>query len=656
MGVVLPELRHRRWKTGILITATMVISVLALLLLLAFAQKQTRNSASEQRPRRVAETNESVAGSTRKVAAGGDLQQALNAAKCGDTIVLEAGATYTPKGDSFVLPQKPSCTGSDSDYITIQTSKLEEIAAPGQRIDPAAHAAAMPKLVGQSGSFVIIAKPGAHHFKFVGIEITTNGSGFTPDLINLGSYFTREQRLATNHFVFDRMFIHAPETTSTNLFPNTVERSVGRGAALAVADVTLSNSYVAGFCGRYPKGSSAAGQNIDSYGVYSDAGPGPIRIVNNYIEAQFNNVFIGGAGMPTTNTATISNPSSTSATFSNVANLEVGDLVAVSYSACTPAVGPNGYAKPWQTGKVTAITGNKVSFTVVKGQNSCDAGVPDTGGIARWKGDLIHDVEIRHNTLNKPDVWNAFSNPKAWIEIKLVKNLVIDGNDMYSGVGTNIALTVRNQDGSSPWSTIEDVTVTNNRMRGYKWGFGLLMSDNEQPSMSGGNLLIRNNLFYEPRPAPNSAVNFLQLVGGHDIRIEHNTLVQPGSPIVSDSPTPGFVFRDNIVANYQYGMQCTVPPNSLSACWPGLVMKGNVIIDTRWDKGDGPLSNRYPVSNFYVNSLQDVGFVDPANGNFQLAPNSKLRGRASDGGDPGCDIPALMAALNGKQNLASGVK
>src|SRR5262249_49565190 len=150
----------------------------------------------------------------------------------------------------------------------------------------------------------------------------------------------------------------------------------GRGIAASVADVWIINSYIAGFAGKYPSATSNAGQNIDSYGVYSDAGPGPLRINNNYIEAQFNNVFIGGAGMTTTNTATVTNPTLTSATLSNVNNLAVGELVAFSYSSCTTANTGNPYAKPWQTGKVTSVVGNTIFFTVVLGQNSCAPGIP----------------------------------------------------------------------------------------------------------------------------------------------------------------------------------------------------------------------------------------------------------------------------------------
>lgn len=628
-----------------IIVGALAVLIITALMFLGFSQKR-QNDSDLTRPRRASDPVASTSPGTINVPSGGDFQRALDNAKCGDTIILQAGAQYGPKGESFVLPAKGACTGTDADYITIRTSNLQGIAAPGQRLDPARHAAAMPKLINSKGQFVMVVAKGAHHYKFVGIEFTTTGPLYTPDLINFGAYFTHPERLATHHFVFDRVFLHPQEVTPSNLLTSTVERTAGRGMALGVADVSVVNSYIAGFAGKYPKSSSAAGQNIDSYGVYSDAGPGPIRIVNNYIEAQFNNVFIGGGGLSSPNTATVSNATISSATLSNVNNLAIGDLIAFSYRACVPT-SSNAYGKPWLVGKVNSITGNNVRFNLLRAQYSCQPGPPDNGGTARWKGDLINNIEIRQNTLNKPDAWNAFSNPKAWIEIKLAKGLVIDGNDMYSGVGTAIALTVRNQDGGSPWSTIEDVTITNNRIRGYKWGFSLLMTDNEQPSVVGKNIVIKNNLFYEPRSMDNSAVNFLQLVGGSNITVQHNTLVQPGSPVMSNFVTTGFVFKDNIVANYQYGMQCTLSPNSLAGCWPGMVMTGNVIIDSRWDKGDGSLSNKYPSGNFFVNKPEEIGFVDPANGNFELSTNSKFKGRASDRTDPGCDMNALRKALAG---------
>ena len=66
------------------------------------------------------------------------------------------------------------------------------------------------------------------------------------------------------------------------------------------------------------------------------------------------------------------------------------------------------------------------------------------------------------------------------------------------------------------------------------------------------------------------------------------------------------------------------------------------------DKSAGSLSTLYPVGNFYVDSPAQIGFVDFANNNLELASSSKIKGRATDHTDPGCDIGALNTALKGK--------
>lgn len=567
------------------------------------------------------------------IATGGDLQAKLQSVNCGDVISLQSRGVYTAPPDGFKLIK--NCAGNP---ITITTNAT----LPAGRLNPATSGRLLAKLTSTSqGPPVLTIAPGAQGYRFTGIEITTDGRGYAPDLVNLGAYFTREQRLTTGKIVFDRVFVHPAEVNADNLFPSTVERSSGRGIAIGVADVQAVDSYIAGFAGKYPASNPNAGQNIDSYGIYSDAGPGPIKLVNNYISAQFNNVFIGGAGLTTTNTATISAAAATSVTLNQVANLNVGDLFAMSRSACVPtSTNPN--AKPWLVGKVTGISGSTVSYTPVTAQMSCTPGIPDVGGVARWSGDHIRNIEVQGNYLDKPDAWNAFSSPKAWVEVKECVGCIVDGNDMYSGVGTAIAFTVRNQDGASPWATIENLRFTNNRMRGYKWGNSLLLTDNEQPSATASRILIQNNLWERPLLDPNSAAHFLQLVGGNDVSVIHNTIVQPGNPVVTDGRSvTNFVFRDNITANYQYGMQCYL--GTAQACWPNAQVAGNVIIDTRWDKGDGPLSNRYPAGNYFP-ELNQVGFVE---GTLLLSATSAYKGKASDGTDPGVDIQALLAALGG---------
>src|SRR5438046_8619439 len=76
--------------------------------------------------------------STLTVAAGGDLQAALDRAQPGDTILLEAGATFA---GPFTLPAK---TGSA--YITLRSSAPDDhLPAEGVRMT-SAYAAALPKL------------------------------------------------------------------------------------------------------------------------------------------------------------------------------------------------------------------------------------------------------------------------------------------------------------------------------------------------------------------------------------------------------------------------------------------------------------------------------------------------------------------------------
>ena len=79
------------------------------------------------------------AATVRHVAAGGNLQAALDAAQPGDEVVLEAGATFTGR---FKLPKKPP-----GPVITVRISAT----LPARRIGPA-DAALMPKIASGSAA------------------------------------------------------------------------------------------------------------------------------------------------------------------------------------------------------------------------------------------------------------------------------------------------------------------------------------------------------------------------------------------------------------------------------------------------------------------------------------------------------------------------
>src|SRR6185295_1881957 len=78
------------------------------------------------------------AGRTISVAAGGNLQAALNTALPGDTIELAAGATFT---GNFVLPKK-----SGSGWVWIRTSAYGSLPPRGTRVAPSS-AGVMAKIV-----------------------------------------------------------------------------------------------------------------------------------------------------------------------------------------------------------------------------------------------------------------------------------------------------------------------------------------------------------------------------------------------------------------------------------------------------------------------------------------------------------------------------
>ena len=95
-----------------------------------------------------------------RVPDGASLQQALDAARPGDWIELQSGATYA---GPFHLRR------FDGNGWVVVTSSAPGLPAPGTRVGPM-HAALMPKLRASSHA-VIVAEPGAHHYRFVGLDI-----------------------------------------------------------------------------------------------------------------------------------------------------------------------------------------------------------------------------------------------------------------------------------------------------------------------------------------------------------------------------------------------------------------------------------------------------------------------------------------------------
>ncbi len=203
-------------------------------------------------------------GTTRTVRAGGDLQAALDSAQPGDEIVLDAGAVFV---GPFTLPAKPG-----SDWITVRSNAPDsQLPPPGVRANPSV-AGSMPKLESASAP-VLTAAPGAHHFRFVGIEVRPRPGAFLLNLVLLGSDETAADQVP-HHVVFERCYLHGDAS-----------RGSRRGIALNGAELAVVDSYVSDFKEAGADSQALAGWN----------GPGPIRIENNYLEGAGENVLFGGA-------------------------------------------------------------------------------------------------------------------------------------------------------------------------------------------------------------------------------------------------------------------------------------------------------------------------------------------------------------------------
>jgi hypothetical protein len=205
------------------------------------------------------------AGKTINVAAGGDVQAAINQARPGDVIKLQAGATF--KGN-FRLPNKIG-----SDWVVIRSSAADADLPPaGTRVTPA-KSAIMPKLISPNSAPVVYTDEGAHHYRFIGVEF---GVAEGKNIDNMVAFGADQTSLAQSphDLIIDRCYIHGNDTGN-----------VRRGVMLNCARAAVIDSYI----------SNCHGEGFDTQAICGWNGSGPFKIVNNYLEGAGENVMFGGA-------------------------------------------------------------------------------------------------------------------------------------------------------------------------------------------------------------------------------------------------------------------------------------------------------------------------------------------------------------------------
>jgi len=158
----------------------------------------------------IAGISSSAEAATIVVGNGGDLQAALNAAQCGDSVILDANATFTSPSDGLVA--RAQCAASP---ITVRTANLANLPA-GSRVS-ASDAPNLARIVTPGPYPAITFGAGARGWKFIGIDITTwaniDNQHYVSTLIDIGRYVAP----APSDITFDRCWIHSQEDGTDNL-------------------------------------------------------------------------------------------------------------------------------------------------------------------------------------------------------------------------------------------------------------------------------------------------------------------------------------------------------------------------------------------------------------------------------------------------------
>ena len=542
-------------------------------------------------------------GSVIPVKSGGDLQSALNNAECGDTITLQAGATFT---GTFLFPAK-SCDSNH--WIIVRTSSPDSaLPAEGQRLTPCyAGVASLPgrpqypcsnpqnvlaKLIVAESVGPVLFQNGANHYRLLGLEITrptgTKGAAVLMSVQSTGS---------ASYIVVDRSWLHGTAADETL-----------DGFALAGTNyVAVVDSYLNDFhC------TAITGSCTDSHAVSGGVGDhqdGPYKIYDNFLEAAGESVFFGGGAATTTPTD-----------------------ITVQY---------NHFFKPWQW-----MTGN----------------VPFQGGIGGNPFIVKNHLELKNairvlaeNNLME-DCWGGFSQTGFGILLGPKNQHTPSGNDVCP-ICAVTDVTVRYTHIAHGGGGIVMATSLSGNghdgkpaKEGTRWSIhDVVMDDMNSKYLGLGALFIVANGW------PSNALN--------TITINHVTGfpdTHAGVMILGDQTTNpamyGFVFTNNLVATGNYPVwnigggntSCSfsgVPVTSLNTCFTSYTFNYNALLSAppRYGQGSYPAGNMFgPNPNNVV-----VQYNNGNGGNYELQSGSPYKNAGSDGKDLGADIVGLNEALAG---------
>ena len=602
------------------------------------------------------------------VGPGGNLQSAIDAAQPGDRILLEPGATYF---GNFVLTDK----GSSDQYITIRSAAPDALLPPdGVRVTPA-DAANLPRIQSPNVAPALSTAPGAHHWRLLWLEFAHNDRGYN-DIIALGADAAQTSLASVpHHIVLDRVYVHGHPVVGQK-----------RGITLNSGRTWVLNSYIA----------DIKGVGFDTAAIAGWNGPGPWTVVNNYVEGAGENILVGGADARITDlvpsdlefsrnhlrkpvswrSGILSTPAGVTATPGSGGSLSAGTWSYRIVAVVKTAQDSPAYSSRSAEVTATVASGGRVALSWTPVPNATSYRVyrgPAPGAQDRYFTTATASFTDSGDLAGTADTGNWISasrwTVKNLFELKSAQRVKVDGNVMENNWlqaqnGYAVLFTPRNQDGRAPWTTVRDVTFTNNLVRHSGSAVNILGYDNLQPSLQTQRITIRNNVFDDISGTNWGGHGIFVLLGDEprDIVIDHNTVVHTHAAVYayggsSTSPRQilGVVLTNNLFRHNAFGIlgDSRGSGNDTIATY----MPDAVVLRNTFAGGNAslyPANNEFPTVSFWQSQ-----FVDFAGSDFHLLATSPYVGTASDGTSLGADIDAVIArtsvALSGRESGDPGV-
>jgi hypothetical protein len=283
------------------------------------------------------------------------------------------------------------------------------------------------------------------------------------------------------------------------------------------------------------------------------------------------------------------------------------------------------------------------------------------GGDPRIADLVPSDIEIRRNRLVKPLRWRRSGTDagprwtiKNLLELKNAQRVLIEGNVLEnvwaeSQGGAALVLTPRS-DGAAPWTVVQDVMVRHNVIRNAMGGFGGQAVDDGHPTRPLRRIAIVNNLWLGV-----DRVFFTMAVPAaapvEDLVVDHNTAVPTRyfSFDLDPARAPALVrfqYTNNLTGFGVFGVKYPRTVREATRLAPDAVIEGNVLVrlgevtDGR-ERPDGTPWEWDPARYRVLSSAAEAGL----NPDGTLTAASPLKGRGTDGSDPGVDFEGLKRAL-----------